>query len=130
MKVIIAGSRGVPDTETVRKALREAGLVVGDVTEVVSGTARGADRFGEQVARSCGIPVKRFPADWNTFGKSAGYRRNAEMAAYADMLVAVWDGESRGTKHMIDLMKKQNKIIHIYKFVPPVSESPNQRTGL
>ena len=48
----------------------------------------------------------RFPADWDKYGKAAGYKRNGEMARNADALIAFWDGKSRGTKHMIDLAKK------------------------
>ena len=120
MRLIIAGSRDVPDEETVRKALRDAGLMPTDITEVVSGTARGADRLGEQVAAKHNIPIKRFPADWDTYGKRAGYLRNADMAEYGDMLVAVWDGVSRGTMHMIDIMKKKNKRVHVYIYGPMV----------
>ena len=85
------------------------------VSEIISGTAQGVDKLGEQIAQKYGIPVKRFPADWSRFGKSAGYRRNTEMANYADTLVAVWDGQSKGTKHMIDIMLNLNKPFHIHR---------------
>lgn len=57
--------------------------------------------MGELWAKKHGIPVAPFPADWNKFGKRAGAIRNADMAMYADALVAVWDGKSRGTRDMI-----------------------------
>jgi Protein of unknown function (DUF2493). len=71
------------------------------VDEVVSGTARGADTAGEAWAEHHGVPVERFPADWDEHGKSAGPIRNQEMADYADAVVAIWDGKSSGTHNMI-----------------------------
>jgi len=85
-----------------------------EVTEVVSGTARGVDQGGELWASVQGRPVKRFPADWDTYGKSAGHRRNAEMAKYADALVAIWDGKSRGTANMISEARKRGLVVFIY----------------
>ncbi len=76
-------------------------------TAVVSGTARGADRLGEIWAQMQGIPVVQFPADWNRYGKKAGYLRNIEMADHAEALIALWDGESRGTKHMIEIATRK-----------------------
>lgn len=113
MKVIIAGSRGITSQSIVEEAMEEAGFPV--VTEVVSGTARGVDRLGEAWAEMRDIPVKRFPADWDRYGKSAGYRRNQDMAKYADALVAVWDGESKGTGHMIDIMRAAGKRVFIFR---------------
>lgn len=82
---------------------------------MISGTAkRSPDILGEQLAEMFEIPIKRFPANWDKHGKSAGYIRNGEMAKYADCLLAVWNGSSKGTKHMIDLMEKENKTVFIY----------------
>lgn len=86
------------------------------VTEVVSGGARGADAFGEEWARDRRVPVRVFPADWNRHGRAAGPIRNREMAEYADALVAVWDGESRGTKNMIEEATKRGLKVHVYRY--------------
>ena len=115
MKLIIAGSRTVTNVQIVAHALRKFNFKPNMVDEIVSGTARGVDQLGENIAKQRCIKVKRFPADWDKYGKSAGYRRNAEMAEYADQLLAVWDGESKGTKHMIDLMRKQYKPVYVYR---------------
>lgn len=112
MKVIIAGSRESFEISDVFVAMEESGFK-DRVTEVVSGTARGVDRLGEAWANANYIPIKKFPADWNGHGKSAGYLRNAQMAEYADALVALWDGKSRGTKHMIDLANRRGIPVHI-----------------
>ena len=104
MKLVIFGSRGIEDMWAVEKAM-EAWSMASQVTEIVSGGARGVDRLGERYARQRGIPCKVFPALWEKYGKSAGVIRNGKMAAYADYGVAIWDGESRGTAHMVRLME-------------------------
>ena len=105
MKVIIAGGRDFNDyaklVQTCTKAMLEF-----EAFEVVSGGANGADKLGERFAKEWEYPIKRFPADWEKYGKSAGYIRNEEMAKYANALIAFWDGGSKGTKHMIDLAHK------------------------
>jgi hypothetical protein len=111
MKTIIAGSRGLTGAGLISSAVSQSGF---DVTEVVSGTARGIDSSGEDWAWDCQLPVKRFPADWKTHGRSAGYKRNEQMAAYADALIAIWDGKSRGTQHMVDIARKEGLEISVF----------------
>ncbi len=101
MKTIIAGGRDFTDYGHMCESLGDA---IG-ISEVVCGKARGADSLGERWAKEHDVPVKEFPANWNLYGKSAGMRRNREMAEYADMLVAFWDGKSRGTANMIQNAK-------------------------
>lgn len=123
-RIIIAGGRDFANA-----ALMQAKCdpIMADLTqkgyalEIVSGTARGADQFGELYAESRNIPVKRFPADWNRYGKAAGYRRNTQMADYAAEfpyggLIAFWDGESRGTKAMIELAKKKGLMVEVITY--------------
>lgn len=111
MRLIIAGSRGLT-----RLDLEAATLIfLFENPEIVySGKARGIDTFGEQWAKERDIPVRGFPAQWNEFGKGAGFIRNVEMAEAATHLLAVWDGESRGTKHMIDTMVRMGKKVWIH----------------
>ena len=83
--------------------------------------APGVDTLAVRWANYHGYPLKEFPADWNKYGKAAGYRRNVEMAEYADLLIAFWDGKSPGTKHMIDIMKskgKHGKIVYTNRPAP------------
>ena len=77
-----------------------------EITSVVSGCARGADQLGERWAQQEGLEVTRFPAEWDRDGRAAGYMRNERMAREADALIAVWDGRSRGTGHMISMAKR------------------------
>lgn len=87
-----------------------------DEIVIVCGMARGADTLGEQYGKQRGYRINYFPADWETFGKSAGYIRNQEMAENADALVAFWDGKSRGTASMIDLAHRYNLRVRIVRY--------------
>ena len=110
MKVVIAGSRDIIYYEAVQEAVKEAGF---EITEVVSGGARGVDTLGERWALDNGIAVRRFPANWAKYGPRAGYMRNVEMEEYGDALIAVWDGASPGTEMTIDLFKTAKKPVHV-----------------
>lgn len=101
MHVIVAGSRGIQDRGIVEDALAHFEREHGPVTRIISGTARGVDKLGEAIARERKLGLIRMPADWKAHGKSAGFKRNQAMAEVADGLVAVWDGHSPGTRHMI-----------------------------
>lgn len=109
MKVIIAGSRDITNYDVLLEAIAESGF---EITEVVCGGARGADALGETWARKHSLPIRYFYADWNKLGKRAGYVRNADMAKYGEALIALWDGSSKGTGHMIDLANSAG--IHVY----------------
>lgn len=128
LRVIIAGGR---DFDNFSLLIDKCIEILAAITKeddsiekirIVSGTARGADRLGEQYAQIAHYEVSKFPADWDTYGKSAGYRRNAEMAKFASadgnigVLIAFWDGKSRGTKHMIDLAKRYGLKVHVVNY--------------
>lgn len=110
MKTIIAGGREIISMGVLNAAIHASKF---QISEVVCGGARGADALGKRWAEGQEVPVKMFPADWDTHGKSAGYKRNAEMAEYADALIALWDGESKGTRHMIELARKKGLLVHV-----------------
>ena len=110
IKVIIAGTRDFNDYDFLKKNVDYFLQGINpnnEEIEIVSGNARGADKLGERYAKEHNLPVKLFPANWDKYGKRAGYLRNQEMANYSDMLIAFWDEKSKGTKHMIDIAKKQ-----------------------
>jgi hypothetical protein len=111
MKTIIAGSRNCTDKKHLDEALSACGWTP---TSVVSGTARGADSLGEDWATRNGVPLERFPANWNLYGRAAGFMRNEEMADHAEAIVALWDGESRGTKHMIDTARRKGLRVYVH----------------
>ena len=119
-KVIIAGGRNYDDYTTLRKecdrilsrkfADSECEVVV------VSGGATGADALGERYASERGLTIDRHPADWKKNGRAAGPIRNAEMADVSDALIAFWDGQSRGTKSMIDLAQRKGLQVAIVRY--------------
>lgn len=111
MKVIIAGSRSIQDIHTIDHACH---MVDWLFDEVVSGAAVGVDKLGEEWANQMGIPVKQFFAEWDKHGKAAGVIRNNDMAHYADALIAIWDGKSKGTLHMINSMVTLKKPVYVY----------------
>jgi len=114
-KVIVAGGRDFADYDLLKSKLDNL-LVNRDPVEIVSGTARGADKLGEFYAKRSQLAVALFPADWDLYGKSAGYKRNAQMADDADALVAFWDGKSRGTMHMINLAKSAGLQVRVVNY--------------
>ncbi len=122
VKLCIAGSRHLPFNPTlddihdaIDRMLAEHDIIP---SEIVSGCAKGVDRAGIEWANAVGLPVKPFavtPRDWQRYGKSAGPRRNAEMAKYADALLAFHDGKSPGTADMIQQMRHRKKPVRVVK---------------
>lgn len=118
LKVIVAGGRDFSDYQRLSDVLYGYAKQAGDdvAVSIVSGMARGADKSAYAFACVNNVNCYKFPADWNKHGKSAGFIRNAEMAQFADALIAFWDGQSRGTKHMIETMQKLGKPVQIERY--------------
>ena len=112
MKVIIAGSRTIWEKKYTYDAIKQSGF---QITEILVGGANGPDWHGELYAIEHDIPFEVFVAEWQRYGKAAGYKRNVEMAKYAEALIAVWDRESRGTLHMIEIARMKGLQIFIYE---------------
>lgn len=116
-KVIVAGGRHFTNQTFVNGALDHyLAKLPKDKMIIVEGGAKGADACGKKWAEDNGVMVKTFPAHWDLYGKRAGHLRNAEMAEYATHLVAFWDGQSRGTKNMIDTAKKAGLKVIVVKY--------------
>jgi len=109
---IIAGSRDCTDYKELLNAID---AIDWEIDLVMSGSARGVDGMGERWAIENNISINRFIPNWDKFGKSAGYIRNARMAEEAEALLALWDGKSKGTKHMIDLADSHNLKVHVWE---------------
>lgn len=116
MKVIIAGSRTFNNFDLLLEKCDHYLQAQAPNVEIVSGQATGADKLGETYAQLKGYPIAKFPADWDTHGKSAGYKRNVRMAEYADALIAFWDGKSKGTKHMINIAREKGLMVRIVRY--------------
>jgi hypothetical protein len=115
MRVIIAGSRSITDYQDVERIITniiEKNQLEVDV--IVSGSCKtGVDQLGEQYAEKHEIKLIKFPADWGFYQNRAGYIRNILMAENADGLIAIWDGVSRGTAHMIRIAKTKGLQVFI-----------------
>lgn len=80
-----------------------------NITKIVSGGAIGADKLGEEYARENKIPIEIFYPNWNKYGKRAGILRNYDIIKNCDLVIAFWNGISKGTKHSIDISKEMEK---------------------
>ena len=116
-RVVIAGSRDYNNYDEAKpyidfclSNIRKENNIV-----IVSGCASGADAIGERYAEENGFRLEKYPADWKTYGRSAGPRRNKQMAEVSDLVICFWDEKSRGTKSMIDYAIKCNKPVKIKK---------------
>lgn len=116
--IIVCGSRDFDDYDMLCKCMprvldriqHDQYIINMKNLQFISGKARGADRLGEKWAKDNDYTVIEFPADWDKYGKAAGYRRNAEMLKIADCVIAFWDGCSKGTDHMIKLAMDDKQI--------------------
>jgi len=117
-KLIVAGGREFNNYQRLSVELSNLamGVYADKAISIVSGMARGADHLAVRFARNNGVTLHEFWADWDKLGKRAGFARNADMAVFADGLLAFWDGQSSGTKHMIDTMQRMGKPVHVIQY--------------
>jgi hypothetical protein len=115
MKCIINGSRAFAYDRNKMLAVLDRIFSKTDFSDltIVSGTCKGPDRWGEEWARCRGVRIEQYPAQWNTYGRRAGFVRNREMVYVATHVVSFWDGHSRGTKHVIDLARENGLPVRI-----------------
>lgn len=119
MKVIIAGSRHMTQSELIPPAVAASGFLV---TEVVCGCATGADTLGNLWAQANNIPVKYFPAEWKKYHRGAGPIRNKQMLDYADALIVFIWTNSRGSENMLSQTLKAGKPAFVVRdgILPPI----------
>lgn len=117
-KLIVAGGRDFNNSEVLSRTICQLahGEYANMAISIVSGMARGADSLGYLFAIKHNVVKYQFPADWNQYGKRAGMIRNKAMGDFADGLLAFWDGQSRGTKQMIEYMRSLGKPVHIVNY--------------
>lgn len=129
IRIIIAGGRDFNNFDlmcnsvnSIRKNILSVKYKDAVRTCIVSGKAKGADTLGEEYGLKEGLLVYEFPADWVGLGKRAGFIRNETMGNFAieddnyGVLIAFWDGQSKGTKHMIDYAYKCNLEVFIINY--------------
>lgn len=108
MKLAIIGSRSLR-IENLGDYLPE------NVTEIVSGGAKGVDTSARLYAREHGIPLTEFFPDYDRYGRCAPLKRNLQIIDYADAVLAFWDGQSRGTRFVIQACREKNVSIRIFR---------------
>ena len=119
LKLIIAGTRQFDNYKitktTVERVIKSWNNV--EIVEVVCGECRGPDLLGKRWALNKGIKIKSFPADWEKYGRAAGPIRNKQMVEYANAAIVFWDGRSRGTKSLMDLLRKMDNAQYCFRKV-------------
>lgn len=113
IKVVVAGCRNFFDYKFVEQVLYDQFIYSEIPVIIIHGAASGVDSLADKFANEYFYDKSSFPADWKTYGKSAGMIRNKQMAIEGDALIAFWDGKSKGTGNMIDEMRKLNKPVRI-----------------
>lgn len=117
MKLAVVGGRDFDNYDLVQDAVLTLGITYGVCDFIIiSGGARGADALAKKLAQCWNYPYIEFPADWEKWGKRAGYIRNHDIVEACDKLIAFWDGKSKGTKHSIDLAEKAGKLYQIVRY--------------
>jgi len=116
-KIAVVGSRSIDDMEWVFNTLDKLFEVYcpEDIT-IVSGGALGIDRLAENFAEIAETDLIVIPANWEKYGKRAGFARNEEIWKMCDFGIAFWDGISKGTAHSFELAKKFKKDIIIHRY--------------
>ena len=109
MKLAIVGSRTFNDYPFLVQEV----LKINDIEKIISGGARGADSLAIYYAQQNNIQFRVFLANWGQFGKKAGFIRNVEIVDYSDVILAFWDGQSKGTQHTIKLAGACKKPVFI-----------------
>ena len=115
IKLAIVGSRTFNDYNLLELTVK-ANYDVPNISQIISGGACGADKLAEHFAKNNNIETTIYKPDWNKYGKRAGYMRNVDIINAADHVLAFWDGNSKGTKHDIDIAIKYNKPLIIKMF--------------
>ena len=120
MRIVIAGSRGFEDYALLEQTLEHILDKQIEPVELVSGHAKGADLLAERFAKENDLPIHIIKPDWKTYGRAAGPIRNRQMLNYVmeelSLVVAFWDGKSKGTKNTIDTAKSLGIPVEIILF--------------
>jgi len=114
MKVAIVGSRSINDQMFVEYLFRCFTYIFGKPTKIISGGARGIDTFAEDFANDFNIDLQVFKPDWAKYGRKAGFIRNEDIIKNCDICLAIWDGESHGTKHDLELCEQYKKDLVLF----------------
>ena len=108
-KIVIGGCRNYDNYESFKSRLDDIIKHKKDKIIIISGHCSGVDLMGERYAEENGFEIEIFLPEWKKYGRAAGPVRNKEMVNYADLVIAFWDGKSKGTKSLIKYAEKIGK---------------------
>jgi hypothetical protein len=114
--VAIIGGRDFNDIAYYKRCLVDFTKIHGRITKIISGKADGTDTLAWVFATKFGIPIEEFPAEWELYGKKAGFMRNKDIVQASNHVLAFWDQYSKGTKSSIDLAEQYNKELTVYTY--------------
>jgi|SRR5690554_1895914 len=115
MKIAVVGGRDFTDYDLVKSSILD-NYNLDDLSEVVSGGAKGADSLGAKFAKEYNLKLTEFKPDWKKYGRGAGFVRNKLIIEHADVVFAFWDGKSKGTANSINIAKRSNKILRVISY--------------
>lgn len=121
MRTIIAGSRAIHNYDLLKGYVAKAKV---DVSVIISGGATGVDNLAIRYAKEHNIPCEIYIPNWQTYGRGAGFIRNQKMANKAEALIAIWDGMSRGTSHMINIARGMNLMVVVFEVTNEKGDQP------
>ena len=120
MRIVVCGSRIISNRILILDAIRSYRFYE-NISEIVTGGAIGVDEIADKIAGELKFDRTIMYPNWEKYGKKAGFLRNKKMIEYANGLIAIWDGKSKGTKHSINLAEKRytNYFVHVCKILDP-----------
>jgi hypothetical protein len=110
MRIAVTGSRSLESDI--------AEFIPQGITEMISGGAQGIDTIAERWADENNVPKLIIRPNYARYGKAAPLVRSRTMVRISDLIVAVWDGKSRGTKYCIEYARRIGKPVKVYMIMP------------
>lgn len=108
MKVAVIGSRTLT-------AINIGEYLPNGTTTIISGGAKGIDTLAAEYAKNHNVAIVEFKPDYKQYGRGATFIRNRQIIDFCDVVVALWDGVSKGTKYSIDYAHKTGKEVQLYE---------------
>lgn len=123
MNLAIVGSRGFDDYKLFCSRITALIKKKGQIEKIISGGAKGADSLAERYAQEHNIPTEIYLPDWDKHGRGAGFIRNTSIINACDVLIAFWDGESKGTRDSISKAVESMKQVYVEMYKEPINDT-------
>lgn len=115
MRIAIVGSRDFHDYKSMKIFIFDK-IKLHQIETIVSGGASGADTLAEKFAKEFNLKLEVYKANWELYGKKAGFVRNKDIVKNSEVIFAFWDGKSKGTENTIYLAEKSKKQVFVMEF--------------